>query len=290
MASQKPYTIAVIGCGTMGVAVLSGVLDAITKLQEGTPSAPIPARLPEKVIACVNRHESVARTHAAFSPHQVSVTNGKNVAAVEAADMVVLACKPYMVTAILEEVGMRGALEGKVVVSILAGVKIQRLKELCPASARIVRAMPNTASKIREGMTVISVEDVVPKEEMELIQWMFSQIGKTLVLPEKNMDVCTAMCGSGPAFYALILEAMADGGVMMGLTRADAQLMAAQTMQGTAKMVLNGQHPAIVREQVSTPGGCTIAGLLRLEDGNVRSTIARTIQEATNVAGGLGKK
>lgn len=102
------------------------------------------------------------------------------------------------------------------------------------------------------------------------------------------MDACTALCGSGPAFYALMIEAMADGGVMMGLPRAEAQMMAAQTMQGTGRMVLSGQHPAIIREQVSTPAGCTIGGLLVLEDGRVRSTVARGIQEATRVAAGLG--
>ena len=102
------------------------------------------------------------------------------------------------------------------------------------------------------------------------------------------MDVSTALCGSGPAFYALVLEAMADGAVAMGMPRAEAQLMAAQTMKGTAGMVLNGEHPAMVREKVSTPGGCTIGGLLVLEEGRVRGTVARSVREATVVASQLG--
>lgn len=104
------------------------------------------------------------------------------------------------------------------------------------------------------------------------------------------MDASTALCGSGPAFMALVLEAMADGGVMMGLPRVEAQTMAAQTMKGCAGMVLDGEHPAIIREKVSTPAGCTIGGLLILEDGRLRSTLARGIQEATRVASGLGSK
>lgn len=103
------------------------------------------------------------------------------------------------------------------------------------------------------------------------------------------MDVSTALCGSGPAFLALFLEAMADGAVAMGLPRAEAQLMAAQTMRGTAGLVLNGDHPAIIREKVSTPGGCTIGGLLVLEEGTVRGTVSRSIREATVVASQLGK-
>lgn len=142
--------------------------------------------------------------------------------------------------------------------------------------------------QIREGMTVISPPPTLTRAEQSLVQWMFSQIGRSIILPEKHMDACTALCGSGPAFYALIVEAMADGGVMMGLPRAEAQMMAAQTMQGAGRMVLAGQHPAIIREQVSTPAGCTIGGLLVLEDGRVRSTIARGIQEATQLAAGLG--
>lgn len=138
-------------------------------------------------------------------------------------------------------------------------------------------------------MTVISPNGM-SMDERVLVTWVFAQLGRTLVLPEKHMDACTALCGSGPAFYALILEAMADGGVMMGLPRPEAQMMAAQTMQGAARMVLGGEHPAIIREQVSTPAGCTIGGLLVLEDGRLRSTIARGIQEATKVASGLGSK
>ncbi|KAF8473272.1 pyrroline-5-carboxylate reductase dimerization-domain-containing protein [Kalaharituber pfeilii] len=294
-------TLTVLGCGTMGVAILSGILDSLALLRSGSnspngplfpelgSSPPLPARLPNRFIACVKRRESADRVREAFSTRgAVQVLQNSNVEGVQQADVVLLGCKPQVCEEILTQPGMREALEGKLLVSILAGVKMERLAELCSPSTRVVRAMPNTASKIREGMTVISLSDSLPAEEKALVQWIFGQIGKALILPEKHMDACTALCGSGPAFYALIVEAMADGGVMMGLPRAEAQMMAAQTMQGAGRMVLAGQHPAIIREQVSTPAGCTIGGLLVLEDGKVRSTIARGIQEAANLAAGLG--
>lgn len=298
MDGSKPYTFTVLGCGTMGVAILSGIISSLTSLRSGTntpngllfpDSDPTPSQLPSKFIACVKRPQSAERVRNALGNLGVKVLQQANVEGVKAADMILLGCKPQMCEEILKAEGMQEALEGKLLVSILAGVKIAQLKALCPASTRVVRAMPNTASKIREGMTVIAIEDTIPPLERSLIQWIFSQIGKSLILSEKHMDACTALCGSGPAFCALIVEAMADGGVMMGLPRAEAQMMAAQTMQGAARMVLSGQHPAIIREQVSTPAGCTIGGLLVLEDGKVRSTIARTIQEATNLARSLGE-
>lgn len=139
-------------------------------------------------------------------------------------------------------------------------------------------------------MTVVCAPTDLPAAETELVGWIFSQIGRSVFLPEKLMDACTALCASGPAFCALMLEAMADGGVMMGIPRAEATMMAAQTMQGAARMVLAGQHPAVLREQVSTPAGCTIGGLLALEDGKVRGTVARAIEETTKIAAALGKK
>ncbi|KAF8453502.1 pyrroline-5-carboxylate reductase dimerization-domain-containing protein, partial [Terfezia claveryi] len=307
-------TLTVLGCGTMGVAILSGIIDSLTTLRSGfttpsrsqhlpgpgtftplpthgaiTPPA-LPPRLPSRFIACVKRKESAVRVRKSLGLHGVEVIENDNIRGVSEGDVVLLGCKPQMCEEILRQEGMSEALEGKLLVSILAGVRLERLRELVPQSTRVVRAMPNTASKIREGMTVISLppSPPLPASETALITWIFNQIGLSLVLPEKHMDACTALCGSGPAFYALMIEAMSDGGVMMGLPRAEAQMMAAQVMQGAGRMVLRGEHPAIIREQVSTPAGCTIGGLLVLEDGKVRSTVARGIQEATRVAAGLG--
>jgi len=139
-------------------------------------------------------------------------------------------------------------------------------------------------------MTVIATSNPpLPSEQAKLVDWIFTRVGKVTHLPPNQMDACTALCGSGPAFMALVLEGLADGAVAMGVPRAEAQMMAAQTMRGTTGLVQSGEHPAILRERVSTPGGCTIGGSLVLEEAGVRGTIARAVREATVVASQLGK-
>ena len=229
----------------------------------------------------------------------MTILQNENVKGVREADVVLLACKPYNLSAVLQEEGIREALAGKLLISILAGVSVSQIEKTIYSGAslfdagvhcRIVRVMPNTASLIRESMTVIATSDPpLPQSIEALVSWIFTRIGRVVHLPQASMDASTALCGSGPAFFALVLEAMADGAVAMGLPRAEAQLMAAQTMRGTAGLVLNGEHPAMVREKVSTPGGCTIGGLLVLEEGSLRGTVARSVREATVVASQLGK-
>lgn len=207
-----------------------------------------------------------------------------------------------MVNDILSEKGMRQALAGKLLISICAGVPVTQIEDvlyrddgalaatLPPNACRVVRAMPNTAAVLRESMTVIATsEPPLPADLEGLATWIFTRIGRVVHLPPSMMDVSTALCGSGPAFIALMLQSLADGAVAMGLPRAEARLMAAQTMRGTAGMVLSGEHPAMIQEKVSTPGGCTIGGLLVLEEGSLRGTVARSVREATVVAAQLGK-
>ena len=236
---------------------------------------------------------------------RLTILQNHNLRGVKEANVVLLACKPYHLKTVLQEEGIREALEGKLLISILAGVPVSQIEstlygegsnETLPADpavdgrCRIVRVMPNTASLICESMTVIATSSPpLPKDIDTLVTWMFNRIGRVVHLPPAQMDASTALCGSGPAFCALVMEALADGAVAMGLPRAEAQMMAAQTMKGTAGLVLNGEHPAIVREKVSTPGGCTIGGLLVLEEGSLRGTVARGVREATVIASQLGK-
>ncbi|KAL2271786.1 hypothetical protein VTJ83DRAFT_1157 [Remersonia thermophila] len=313
-SSSSELTMAVLGCGTMGIAILSGILAALDELP-GSAGGAKPAasgtstplyetaavtRLPTRFIACVKRPESVKKLNAAFAPHlsAVTIAQDANVRSARDADLVLLACKPYMFKDILAEPGMAAALEGKLLISILAGVtEAQIVAALREANGgvpvpgcRVVRAMPNTASLIRESMTVIGTSNPpLDPEALGLVTWIFKRIGDVVYLPPSTMDVCTALCGSGPAFFALVLEAAIDGAVAMGLPRAEAQRMAAQTMKGAAGLVLNGDHPALLRDKVSTPGGCTIGGLLVLEEGRVRGTVARAVREATVVASQLGQ-
>ncbi|TIA89135.1 hypothetical protein E3P99_02232 [Wallemia hederae] len=304
----------------MGVAVLSGVIDGLnarnslgTSQQDSShasgTSTPVDlsssqaimeakeCSLPSNFVCTVNRHESaksLRKTMDALGDvgKQVKILQGKgvNAEAVRASDVVLLCAKPQMAHSILNEPGMQDALANKLVISILAGVTIAQISSWVPESTKVVRAMPNTPCKIREGMTVVSALPADWTFEKELILAIFRSIGRCRFLEEKHFDACTALCGSGPAFAVTVLEAMADGGVMMGLPRAEAVELAAQSMQGIARMVLEtGVHPAALKDSVTTPGGCTIAGLLALEDGKVRSTMARTIQVATTHAAGLGQ-
>jgi pyrroline-5-carboxylate reductase len=258
----------------------------------------VPSRLPSKFIACVRRPESAKKIKRALSAHMkdVTIVQNDNVAAVEAADVVLVGCKPYMVNDILKEPGMKHALKNKLLISICAGVPVSQIENILYDGeedggdrCRIVRAMPNTASAIKESMTVIATSDPpLPADISSLVTWIFKRIGDVVHLPASTMDASTALCGSGPAFFALMLEATIDGAVAMGLPRAEAQRMAAQTMRGAAGLVLAGEHPALLRDKVSTPGGCTIGGLLVLEEGRVRGTVARAVREATVVASQLG--
>lgn len=291
-------TVTVLGCGTMGVAVLSGV---ISSLQSGT-TAPMdnpPERLPSRFIACVNRPESIERVKKALGdPPNLEVTRGDNAAAIARSDVVILACKPYMVHKVLGEEGIAEALKGKLLVSVLAGVTGRQIEgilygEDLPAPEErctVIRSMFNTAAVIRQSLTVIETSDPpLRPEDASLVTWIFRQIGEVVFLPPSNMDASTSLCGSGPAFFLLMLEAAADGGVAMGLPRAEAQKMAAQSMAGAAGLVLNGDHPGVLKDKVCTPGGCTIGGLMVLEEAGVRGSVARAVREATVVASQLGQ-
>jgi pyrroline-5-carboxylate reductase len=301
--------------GTMGIAILSGILSSLYEIQApkqlflqspsgaSTPAEEVPSRLPSRFIACVRRPESAKKIKQALAAHlkAVKIVQNDNVAACWDADVVLLGCKPYMVNDILAVDGMKEALKGKLLISICAGVPVTQIEEALYGDAsdedpakngrcRVVRAMPNTASGIRESMTVIATSvPPLPAETSSLVTWIFKRIGDVVHLPASTMDASTALCGSGPAFFALMLEATIDGAVAMGLPRAEAQRMAAQTMRGAAGLVLAGEHPALLRDKVSTPGGCTIGGLLVLEEGRVRGTVARAVREATVVASQLGK-
>ncbi|KAI0181078.1 pyrroline-5-carboxylate reductase [Hypoxylon sp. FL1284] len=306
-------TLAVLGCGTMGIAILSGILSSLQEmsgprpLQSPSGSAPppdeVPSRLPSRFIACVRRPESAKKVKQALWEHSssVKVVQKENVAAVMKSEVIILACKPWMVEDLLNEPGIAKALHGKLLISICAGVTVPQIEKILHGAVpekdpeidgrcRIVRALPNTASMVRQGMTVIANSNPpLPPHTSSLVTWIFKRIGDVVYLPAKNMDVSTALGGSGPAFFALMLEAAVDGAVSLGLPREAAQRVAAQSMKGAAELVIHGDHPALLRDRISTPGGCTIEGLLVLEEGRVRSTVAKAVKEAAVVASQLGK-
>lgn len=185
---------------------------------------------------------------------------------------------------------IKEAVAGKIVISIAAGIRLAQYEQWLPAS-QVIRAMPNTPCQIREGMVVLSAGASLDVKSRQQILHLLGSLGRCRFLSDHHLDAVTALSGSGPAFACVILEALADGGVMMGLPREVAIQLAAQSLQGAARMVLQtGMHPAQIKDTVTTPAGCTIAGILTMEDGKIRSVLARTIEEATKVAASLGQK
>jgi pyrroline-5-carboxylate reductase len=265
-------TLAVIGCGTMGEAIVRGIFRA--------------GKLPPAQVHATDRREDLVKELAARHGMRTSYDN---LAAAQEAAAALVCLKPQHMQSVLDTAPMRDALAGKAVISIAAGVRLAQLQAWLPRS-QVIRAMPNTPAIIGQGMTVIARGTGVSNEQIALAQEIFNAVGRCTELDEANMDVITALNGSGPAFAYLVLEALADGAVMMGLRRDVAFTVAAQMLQGSARMVLEtGLHPAALKDQVTTPAGCTIAGLLTLEDGRIRSVLARAVQEAARVAGELGQ-
>jgi pyrroline-5-carboxylate reductase len=263
----------VIGCGTMGQAIVGGLLAS--------------SSAGEWILSATVRHpETAVRVR-----ELLSIPVGTdNVEAARWADVVVLGVKPQGVVELLAEPGMAEALRDTLVISICAGMTTAQIERMAPF-ARVVRAMPNTPAVIGQGMTVVSAGSRATAQDMQLSRTIFESVGRCRVLDEKHLDAVTGLSGSGPAFACVILEALADGGVMMGLPRDVAIELAAQTLQGAARLVLEThEHPAALRDRVTTPGGCTIAGLFCMEEGRIRSTLARTVQEAAQVAAGLGRE
>ena len=265
-------TLAVLGCGTMGEAIVRGIFRS--------------GKLAPAQVHATDRREDLVNELA--TRHGMR-TGHDNLAAAKEAAAVLVCLKPQHMHAVLDTQSMREALAGKLVISIAAGVRLAQLQSWLPKS-QVIRAMPNTPAIIGQGMTVIARGAGVSNDQVALAQEIFTAVGRCTELDESNMDVITALNGSGPAFAYLVLEALADGAVMMGLRRDVAFTVAAQMLQGSARMVLEtGLHPAALKDQVTTPAGCTIAGLLTLEDGRIRSVLARAVQEAARVAAELGQ-
>jgi pyrroline-5-carboxylate reductase len=204
------------------------------------------------------------------------------------ADVVVLAVKPQMLPAVLSELG--STLAHALVISIVAGVMIRTIEEQTGSATRVVRAMPNTPALIREGMTALAPGAGVSNDDVRLVRTMFEAVGLVVLVEERMMDAVTGLSGSGPAYIFQAIEALADGGVMMGLPRQTAELLAAQTVLGSARLVLeSGVHPAQLKDRVASPGGTTIAGLHQLEQAGFRAALMAAVEAATIRSKELGR-
>lgn len=259
--------LAVLGAGKMGGTLLRAFLDQ--KLVS-----------PSHVTATVRHAE---RAEALAKKLGVKVTTD-NKAAVSGADVVLLAVKPPQVVEVLDEI--RGELRpDALVVSAAASVPTNIIEQHLPGNAAVVRAMPNTPAAVGSGMTGLCSGSHAKPEHLELAKAMFEAVGRAIVVDEKHMDAVTGLSASGPAFVYIILESLAEGGVKVGLPREVATLLAAQTMLGAARTVIEtGNHPAQLKDGVTTPAGCTIDGIMEMEDGKVRSTLIKAIVKATERA------
>jgi pyrroline-5-carboxylate reductase len=217
-------------------------------------------------------------------------TSGDNTGAAAQADIIVLSVEPQHLDEVLEDIR---AVAGptKLMVSVAAGYPIARIARRLGASTRIVRAMPNTPSIIGEGITALACGAGLSAEDRVAVLALFEAVGKVVEVEERLMDAVTGLSGSGPAYVYLMVEALADGGVKMGLPRATAAALAAQTVAGAARMVLSSQeHPAVLKDRVASPGGTTIAGLHALEQGRMRATLMSAVQSAARRSGELGQE
>ncbi|HXZ81570.1 MAG TPA: pyrroline-5-carboxylate reductase [Terriglobales bacterium] len=207
-----------------------------------------------------------------------------NVAAVRKADVIVLGVKPQVVSSVLHEI-KHAVKPSQLVISVAASVPTSYIEKHLDADVPVVRAMPNTPSMLRCGMTAIAKGRFANSDHLEIARTLFDAVGKTLLVDEQHMDACTALSASGPAYIYVILESLAEAGVKVGLPRDMATLLAAQTALGAARVVLEtGDHPALLKDAVTTPAGCTIDGLLELEEGGLRVTLIRAVVKATQRA------
>ncbi len=212
-----------------------------------------------------------------------------NLAAAQQADVILLGVKPIQVPGIIEQI--KPALSAdKLVLSFAASVTTRSIEDGAGCDLGVIRAMPNTPAMLAAGITALCAGRFVSEEQMTIAQRIFQTVGRTVVVDEKHMDAVTGLSGSGPAFLYIIIEALAEAGVNVGLPRDIATLLAAQTTLGSARMVLEtGYHPALLKDAVTTPAGCTVDGILELEEGGLRVTLIKAVKRATQRAKELAK-
>ncbi len=266
------FKLAIIGGGNMGEALVAGLL------ADGVAT---PAGLWITDVAA----DRLTALHQRYAVR----TGSDNGEAASWADRIILAVKPQVVDRVLDELKDRLS-EQTLVISIAAGVPLSRIAARLGGSRKLVRVMPNQPCLIRAGVSAVAFAPSVPPEERIQTTRLFEAVGKVVVVEERLMDAVTGLSGSGPAYVFQVIEALADGGVKMGLPRDTALTLAAQTVFGAAKQLIEtGEHPARLKDKVTSPGGTTIAGLHALETGGVRSALIAAVEAATKRSEELGR-
>ena len=255
--------VAILGAGKMGGILLQAFLKNNLLL-------------PDQLVATVQHPDRALALSAQFGVN----VGTDNLAAARQADVILLGVKPIQVPALISEI-LPALTPSKLLLSFAASVKTRAIEDAAGCDLAVIRAMPNTPALLSAGATALCSGRFVSAEQIALAQRIFSTVGRTVVV----MDAVTGLSGSGPAFLYIIIEALAEAGVNVGLPRDVATLLAAQTAYGSARMVLEtGYHPALLKDAVTTPAGCAVDGILELEEGGLRVTLIKAVKRATQRA------
>jgi len=268
------HRIAFIGTGQMATALSAGFVRSLLKADQ---------------IAGYDPSEAARKTFAEKTGEGVTVT-GDLSTVLKGATIVILAVKPQVMAEVLASIS-HAITSSPLIVSVAAGITIQKLAADLPTGTRIIRVMPNTPALIGKGASGLSSGAWSTPEDVQLVSALLQTTGIVEVVPESLLDAVTGLSGSGPAYVFQMIEALSDGGVKMGLPRAVATRLASQTVAGAAEMQLaTGQHPAVLKDAVTSPGGTTIAGLHALESGGMRAALMSAVEASTLKSRQLGQQ
>jgi pyrroline-5-carboxylate reductase len=266
----KISTVGVIGLGTMGRCMVRGLIDS--------------SAVSKSSIYFTTKHGE-ASSKAGRELGIAAV--GSNQDLVKKASLIVIAVKPQNISEVLADI-RSSVTPQHTVLSIVASVQTEQIEASLRKGVAVVRAMPNTPALVREGMTAICLGANASEMHGELARMVFSPLGQVVRVDEKHMDAVTGLSGCGPAYVYVVLESLTDAGIKVGLSREVAQQLACQTVLGAAKMLMEtGKHPAALKDEVTTPAGCTIDGLMELEEGKLRVTLIKAVVQATKRAKSL---
>ncbi|MHB1421257.1 MAG: pyrroline-5-carboxylate reductase [Bacillota bacterium] len=257
------FRVGFLGAGAMAEALIKGVLQA-GLLEAGLIFASDP---------------SSSRLTWLAEQYGINTCSG-NEQLVSEVDVIILAVKPQVVREAISPL-QHSFRQGQMMISIAAGITLPDLSALLPFTLPLIRVMPNTPCLVGEGASALALGDHVSEEHLKIAEAILGAVGKTIVLSEKYLDAVTGLSGSGPAYVYLFIEALSDAGVRVGLNRDTALFLAAQTVLGAAKMVLEtGKHPAVLKDMVTSPGGTTIAAVHALEEGGIRAALMNAVVAA----------
>ena len=268
----KNKQVGILGTGNMGEALIHGLLYGHLCR-------------PEQICCSDVRAERLKVIREKYGVKSTS----HNVEVVKQSDIVILAVKPQIMKQVVEEIAKYLDLS-KLIISIAAGVPLDAIEACARKDLKLIRVMSNICVSVREGVSAIAGGKHALKEDLMMAKTIFDSVGKSLFIEENLLDAVTGLSGSGPAYIFLIIDALADAGVKVGLSRDDALILAPQTVLGAAKMLIEtGEHPGKLKDMVTSPGGTAIAGLHTLEEGGLRTTLINAVEVATQRSKALGE-